>query len=469
MTTRTQGPRATGWLRGARSLLRVESSATPGAVRFAAVVQGAVSALGVQGVGVFVGLVSVPLAVGYLGAERYGAWVTIGSIIAWLSVADLGLGNELTNALSSARARAEAEAREVVASAFWGLAAVSAIVLALGTVAWSLVDWPALMNVRSPESAREIGPAVGLAFAFFCAGLPLTLSERVLVTIQRGAIHNAWAVASSVASLAAIVAAIRLRGGLVTLVTTTAGIGFTMRLASTAWLYWRYEPNLRPGWRAFRPRLAWRLFGRGKDFFLVQIGALVLYSTDNIIIARILGPTEVTPYAVAWRLFTVPNLILTAAFPYLWAAYADAMARRDTAWAVRTLRVSTIAATTLAVGLALPLALTGRDLIRIWAGAAAVPPWPVLAWMCVWSAVLAPANSAVCFLNASGVVRWQVWIGSLTAAANVGLSILWARSYGISGVIAATVVSYVAVGVTPLAVVVRRVVRGLTSDGIPAD
>jgi hypothetical protein len=43
-----------------------------------------------KGVTAVTGLISVPLTVHYLGAERYGLWMTISSTIAFLTFADLG-------------------------------------------------------------------------------------------------------------------------------------------------------------------------------------------------------------------------------------------------------------------------------------------------------------------------------------------------------------------------------------------
>ena len=47
-------------------------------------------------------LVSVPLTYRYLGAERYGIWMVLISIIGAMSFADLGIGNGLMNAISEA-------------------------------------------------------------------------------------------------------------------------------------------------------------------------------------------------------------------------------------------------------------------------------------------------------------------------------------------------------------------------------
>ena len=49
------------------------------------------------------GFVSVPLTVHYLGAERYGVWLTISSLLVWVALTDFGLaGNALVNVLSEA-------------------------------------------------------------------------------------------------------------------------------------------------------------------------------------------------------------------------------------------------------------------------------------------------------------------------------------------------------------------------------
>src|SRR5450755_3156336 len=49
-------------------------------------------------------LLSLPLAVRYLGAERFGVWATIASTVALLNLLDLGIASTLTNHLARANA-----------------------------------------------------------------------------------------------------------------------------------------------------------------------------------------------------------------------------------------------------------------------------------------------------------------------------------------------------------------------------
>lgn len=51
-------------------------------------------------VAMILSFVYVPLALSYLGDERYGVWATISSFVSWLSLCDIGIGNGLKNNLS---------------------------------------------------------------------------------------------------------------------------------------------------------------------------------------------------------------------------------------------------------------------------------------------------------------------------------------------------------------------------------
>ena len=51
-----------------------------------------VTTAGAKLVAILTTLVTVPLTLHYLGAERYGMWMTISSIVAMMGLADLGMG-----------------------------------------------------------------------------------------------------------------------------------------------------------------------------------------------------------------------------------------------------------------------------------------------------------------------------------------------------------------------------------------
>ncbi|HEY2030291.1 MAG TPA: oligosaccharide flippase family protein [Myxococcales bacterium] len=434
-------------------------------LRLLAVARGALSALGARGVALLVSFVAVPITVRHLGGERYGAWVTIGSTVAWLSIADLGLGNGLTSALAEALGRGlRKDAQELVATAFWLL---SAVALACGIVfalAEPHLDWAAILNVKSELARAEVSRAATLAVALLLAGLPLSLVERVYAALHEGAQANVWSAIASVATLLALFAATEVGGGMALLVLALSGARVMVQALSGAWLFFRRHPEIAPDPRAAHFTRASRISTASARFFVIQIAGLVLYGTDNFIIARVLGPERVTPYSVTWNLFALPSLPIMLAFPYLWPAYTHALARRDVEWVRRIFRLSLAGSIGAAAAMALPLALAGRPLIAVWAGPAAVPPVSVLVWMAVWSVVNSGMNALACLLNAAEQITVQAACGVATAALNVVLSIVWGRAFGIAGVIAATVASFAALAVLPMSFDVLRLFRRLRSQ-----
>lgn len=445
------------WVHWLKLMLGRTPAADDSDRRFVAVTRGASTALGARGVALLTGFVAVPLTVRYLGAERYGAWVTIASTISWLSIADLGLGNGLTSALSDAYGKRDIElAQRHVATAFWLLAGIAAACGLLFAAISPHLDWAALLNVHSEVARAEVAQAAALAVGFFLLALPLGVIDRVYAAWQEGAVANLWSAAASLAALLALVVATRTNGGMALLVLAYAGGRFVVQAASGAWLFRRQHPELRPAPGAFERASMGRLANTGGLFFVIQIAALILFNTDNIIIARVLGPEQVTPYSVTWSLFTLPSMAFSLAFPYLWPAYAEAFARKDSAWIRRTFRKSVFVSLAIGFAVAVPLVVFGRPLVEIWAGKAAVPPFSLLIWMGLWSLVYAGMAPVACVLNAAGHLKSQAISASLSTLVNVGLSIVWAREYGLAGVIAATVASYLLIAAVPVCVEAAR-------------
>jgi O-antigen/teichoic acid export membrane protein len=433
------------------------SRGSGGAVRTRRIGVSALWALLNRGVSVLVSFVSVPLTVTYLGAERYGAWVTISSLLAWLQLADLGLGNGLTNALADAFGRDREDLlRAHVASAFWILTLLAAA-LGLGMLAVApFTDWPAFLGVTSPEVRAELSAALAAAAVLFLASFPLVVVDKVLLAYQEGGLSNVWSIAASLTTLAAIAAVAHAQGGMLALVLATAGARVLVTAASAAWLFHLHRPALRPALRHFDGTTARGLLRTGLVFFGVQVAALVLFNTDNIVIAHVLGPGAVTPYSVAWRLFTIPTLAMSLVFPYLWSAYAEALARGDHAWVAKAIRWSTGLAFGVALAMVVPLVLLGEEIIRLWAGPIAEPPSGLLAWMGAWACISAAMNAVACAINATGRVKALVWYGLATALLNIALSVWWAHRFGLVGVIAGTVVAYAIGTLGPAVVLARR-------------
>lgn len=84
-------------------------------------------------------------------------------------------------------------------------------------------------------------------------------------------------------------------------------------------------------YKVYRPTLKLVDFNKAKDiftlglkFFVIQIAAILLYQTNNIIISQLLGPAEVTPYNIAFKYFSILSMIFMIILSPFWSAFTDA-------------------------------------------------------------------------------------------------------------------------------------------------
>jgi O-antigen/teichoic acid export membrane protein len=397
-----------------------------------------------KGTSLLVSLAIVPVTVRYLGPERYGLWVAISSSILMFFLLDIGIANTLTNLISEAYAASDRNlAAKYFATGLWMVTGVSALIGLSLWLAWPHIHWDVLFRIRGDVLIRETSQAFAAAVIVLLFALPTNLISRVLAGYQELHIANLFTAGGNVLSFLAVLAVIHLHGSLAALVTGYAGATVIANTCCLLWVCIVSKPWLKP----WPTRIDWtmttKLLHTGGQFFVLQMAGLVVFNSDNLILAHYLNPIAVTQYSVTWRVAGFISAIQALVIPSLWPAYAEAWVRRDMVW-IRTtyyrMRWATLAAVALACAILLP---AGRTIIRIWAGAGAVPSAGLLYLMCGWMIVLAITMNQACLMGATYHLRTQTISSCTAAAVNLGLSIWWVRRLGSEGVILGTLVSYV--------------------------
>jgi len=423
------------------------------------------TALGARVIILGISLVSIPLALGYLGPERYGMWFTISSIVALLSFTDLGIGYGLLNALSRATALGDRElARRQVSSSIALLAMLAVVIAGLFAAAYPRVSWDTVLAVTSQQARAEAGPSVWAFVAIFLVSLPLTVVTQVRAARQELYLVHLTAAAGNIASLALLILAIQARQGVPVLVVAMAGPPMLAVVLNGAILFRNHAPELRPSLQLVDLGAGVGLMRIGVLFLILQVSMTVAFSTDTLVIAQILGPTAVAQYGVALRLFEIPiGLVAVVASP-LWPAYGEAIARRDVSWAEITLRRSLRMAIAIAFPMAVLLVVAGAWIIEVWAGPFVVPPLLLLVAMGIWAVQSSIGHTVAMFLNGANEVRMQALAAVGMAFANLGLSIWLTARIGVAGVVWGTVIAYGIFVLVPMAIYVPRVLARIRAD-----
>lgn len=407
-------------------------------------------------------LVTIPAALHYLGTERFALWMTISSVVALLGFADFGMGNGVLNAVAEAHGRDDAEEiRRLVESGYVLLSAIAVVGMAVFVSVYHLADWARFLNVTSAAARRESGPSLAVFVGCFALNLPLGVVQRLQLGMQEGFLSNLWQLVGSVAGLAGVLLVIHFRMSLPCLILALAGAPAIAALANTLVFFGWMRPDLRPRF-SLVSTIAMRKIARiGFLFFVLQAAVAIAYSSDNFVVARMLGPEAVTCYAVTAKMFSLISLGLSMFLAPLWPAYGEAIARGDLLWVRRTLIKSLTTAVTLAAFAALILVALGPSILRLWVHRPISPSFLLLLGLGLWSIMDAAGVSVAMFLNGANVVLPQVILASIFAAGCLALKIFLVRRFGMVGVPWATLLSYAALSAIPCLFIVPRLLSSM--------
>jgi O-antigen/teichoic acid export membrane protein len=289
---------------------------------------------------------------------------------------------------------------------------------------------------------------------------------KILGGYQEVKTANIFVVIGSIGNLASIVILVHLRAGLAAMVAGSALALVGADIICLLWLVLIHKPWLRPRLKHLDRSAARRMLQLGTEFFLLQIAGLVVFNCDNFIVAHYLGPAQVAPYSVAWRLVGYAAIIQTFLAPALWPALSEAFERGDFVWVRTTFRRTMWITMGTGFGFVVVFAILGRWMIRVWATQAAVPSETLILLMCLWVLISTFMNNTAIVLASRGKTRAQAWLSIVAAALNLVLSIWLVQRIGSEGVILGTILSYLIVLVIPQTVIAREVLQGTTKERI---
>jgi O-antigen/teichoic acid export membrane protein len=412
-----------------------------------------------------VGLLVVPLSLAYLGSEQYGLWMTVTSLTAMLAFADFGMGNGLLNAIASADGSDDGDrAAAATSSAVFLLTALGIVLALLFWISYPVVGWERLLNATKPALAPQARHIVAVTIMCAIASLPLGVSQRVQMGYQEGFLNGAWNAAGSLLGLAALVFAISRHATLPWLVLCLSGAPVVGLAANGLALFGWRRPRLRPRWCNVSARTMRHLLGAGSLFFAIQLAGAVGYQLPVLAIARLLGPADVTNFAVPLRLFMVVPALMGFFLTPLWPAYREALARGDAHWVKHTVGVSVALCLALNVAWGVALVFSGPAILRWWVGSRVVAPIGVRIGLAMWGALTGLGGPFAMFLNAAGALKFQAGCAWAMAAASVVLAVVLIPVFGVTGAAFAMVLAQGVCILAPSLFYVPRLLRGMTVE-----
>lgn len=403
-------------------------------------------------IGMLLSFLYTPLLLNCLGEESYGIWSTILSIINWINYFDVGIGNGLRNQLTKDVERKDNEsARSSVSTAYILLSLVSFVILLFGSI---IIYWLNCQKLFKTEI--NVKPVLYISFLFICINFVLSLCKMQLYATQQAEKVGLMTVLTQFLNLLGVfILNLSGKGSLMSVAFIIGMSGIVVNLVFTKKI-WSFYPEFTPHFYAFSRGKVSMIGNLGIKFFVVQIAALVLYTTDNLIITYLLGPKYVTPYNTVYTAFGLINGMFSAMMLPLWSKYTEAMERRDFRW----IRDMIIKLDMLLIPIAIILVFgvfVYKPLSIIWLhknllyDKGLILAMAVYYFLYIWGTIYSTA------LNGMGKVSLQAGLGVTTAILNVPLSIFLGKNVGLNstGVLVATIICMIITNI-PITIRVHR-------------
>lgn len=336
--------------------------------RTSLLIRNTIASFVLKGWSAIVVLTMVPLTLKMLGVYNNGVWLTISSILMWVNLLDIGLGNGLRNSVAKYVALNDpVKVRQAISSTFFMLSIVTIPIVCLsGLFLWN-ADIYELLNIDK-VLVPNLRTVLIVAIIFTANTFILKAVGNFYMGMQLPAVNNLIVcIGQTLSLLITYLAYYTGNRSLLTVViinTSAPLLAWCLSLPYTfGYKYTQYKPHF----RYIDLNLSKKLCSVGMQFFFIQICGLILFSSSNIIISKMFSPADVTPYQIACRYFNIAFIIFSTICMPFWNATTDAFARNDYSWITKNLRILDLLSLGTIVLLCLMIALSDYVYV-LWIG-----------------------------------------------------------------------------------------------------
>ncbi len=407
-----------------------------GSQRTAIVKKNILGSLAIKGISILTSLLLVPMTLGYVSAEIYGVWLTISSILHWLTYMDVGVTHGLKNRLNECLARKDYEkGKSLVSTTYAIMFAIFAPLSVLLTAVSPLIDWCRILNV-DPSNQDIIIKTMQVLFVFIALQMIVNVFVAVVAAYQKTALSSLFAVIGQICSLCIIgIMTMFVKPSLLNLAFAYSLMPILIVLIASIIYFKTTMREVAPSIESINTAYIKDLWGLGIKFFIIQVQMIVLYQATNILISHIAGPESVTQYNIAYKLLNIVVMVYTIILNPLWPAFTDAYTKKDYTWMNNMYKKMQKLYLFLCLMISL-IVILSSILIKLWVGDKVSVPFILTLSIAVYTLIHCWDTLQVTLINGTGKVELQSYVILIGLLLHVPLSLFLGKYIGILGVVA---------------------------------
>lgn len=406
-----------------------------GSQRTATVKKNIWGSLVIKGVSMTTSFMLVPMTIGYVSSEIYGLWLTISSILYWITYFDVGVTRGLKNRLNECLARKDyAKGKSLVSTTYAIMFAIFVPLSALLIGITPLIDWCGILNV-SPYYQEILIKTIRVLFVFIALQMIVGVFSTVVSAYQKTALSSLFSVLGQISALCIIGLMTHfVEPSLLNLVFAYSVMPIVIVFIASIIFFKTSMREVAPSIKTINKAYIKDLWGLGFRFFIIQMQMIVLFQSTNMLISHIAGPESVTQYNIAYKLLNVVVMIYTIILNPLWPAFTDAYTKQDYAWMNNTYR-KTIKIFLLLCLMISVIVIFSPFLIELWIGDKVTVPFALTLSIGIYTLIQCWCSSQTIFINGIGKIKLQSYIIIIGLVFHIPLALTLGKYIGIIGVL----------------------------------
>lgn len=292
-----------------------------------------IGSLVIKGFSIAIGLILVPLTIHYINPSQYGIWLTLSSMIAWISFFDIGFTHGLRNKFAEAKAKGDTEAvRIYISTTYYYISIIFISLLLILLFLNQFISWHNLLSL--PETMeKEVSQLAMLIFSYFCFQFIFRIINTILTADQQPAKASLIDLFGQLFALMAIFLLTKFTKGSLLYLGLSVGIApVLVLLAANIYFFKTKFKKYIPSIKYVKKEFAKDIMKLGLKFFVLQISAIIQFETSLFLIAHYFGTEEVTNYNIAFKYFSVLQMGFMILLSPLWSGVTDAYNSGESEW-----------------------------------------------------------------------------------------------------------------------------------------
>lgn len=292
-----------------------------------------IGTIAIKGLSISTSLLMVPMTIHYINPTQYGIWLTISSMVAWISFFDIGFTQGLRNRFTEAKAQNDtALARIYISTTYFYMSVIFIGLWLILLIFNRFIDWGSLLHIDATLS-KEVSSLAYIIFSYFCLQFVFRIVSTILIADQKPAKAAMLDLIGQIFSLIIIYLLTKISSGSLVLLGFALGVAPTLIIIGANFLLFKTEyKEYTPSIRYVKTKYAKDIMTLGLRFFILQIAYIIQYQSTLFLIAHYFDTLQVTSYNIAYKYFGILQMGFSILITPLWSGVTDAYSSEDTDW-----------------------------------------------------------------------------------------------------------------------------------------